>query len=390
MRKRKRKWPRIMALVLVMLVLTGSVALMLVDSFAPDQTLIPQSLVKLPSNVVAAVLKPMQSAVSWVKNGISGYLESWKLSQTIEIEYNQLRAQNEELMYKSLLAEELEAENERLEKMLGVYDEYVAMEMNPIKASVTDKETGNWFQQFTIDKGAQQGIKEYMAVVNGDGLIGYISEVFETSAQVMSIVDSRASIGAIIQSSRDQGTIKGTLGLEEEPTCRMYYLPANVVPRPGDTVVTSGVGQPFPKGIRIGTVRESTRYLDENKHYVVVEPFVDFMHIEEVLVLIYEAPAEAMTEADDGQIDYVPQVLDTPRPQPSIGSQIEDPNLGAYTPPPRSTRIPEEGTTAAPEATGAANGDATPMPEATNEPGDWPEDWLELPAETAGAAQGGE
>ena len=75
MRKRKRKWPRIMALVLVMLVLTGSVALMLVDSFAPDQTLIPQSLVKLPSNVVAAVLKPMQSAVSWVKTAFPGI---WK------------------------------------------------------------------------------------------------------------------------------------------------------------------------------------------------------------------------------------------------------------------------------------------------------------------------
>lgn len=351
-KKKKTKGLRIVAMVLGLTLLIGCVALVLVENLMPTQQYIPQNIVSLPSRVVSAVLKPFQSAFSWTTNYVSDYLANFKLRKTIEIEYNKLRAENDELTYKSLLNDELEAENERLRNMLNVFDEKKSM--NPIMAQVTGKETSSWFQMFTIDKGSKQGIKENMAVINADGLIGYIYKVYETSSEVISIVDSRASVAALIESSRDQGIVKGTLGIEEDAACRMYYLPVDLVPRPGDTVVTSGVGLSFPKGLKIGVIRESTRYMDENKHYVVIEPYVDFMHIEEVVVLIYEAAQEDMPDANDGQLSYVPSVLDTPRPSPSIGAQVNDPNLGAVTPPPRATRIP--GGSADPEATAAPTG----------------------------------
>ena len=351
-KKKKTKGLRIVAMVLGLTLLIGCVALVLVENLMPTQQYIPQNIVSLPSRVVSAVLKPFQSAFSWTTNYVSDYLANFKLRKTIEIEYNKLRAENDELTYKSLLNDELEAENERLRNMLNVFDEKKSM--NPIMAQVTGKETSSWFQMFTIDKGSKQGIKENMAVINADGLIGYIYKVYETSSEVISIVDSRASVAALIESSRDQGIVKGTLGIEEDAACRMYYLPVDLVPRPGDTVVTSGVGLSFPKGLKIGVIRESTRYMDENKHYVVIEPYVDFMHIEEVIVLIYEAAQEDMPDANDGQLSYVPSVLDTPRPSPSNGAQVNDPNLGAVTPPPRATRIP--GGSADPEATAAPTG----------------------------------
>ena len=351
-KKKKTKGLRIVAMVLGLTLLIGCVALVLVENLMPTQQYIPQNIVSLPSRVVSAVLKPFQSAFSWTTNYVSDYLANFKLRKTIEIEYNKLRAENDELTYKSLLNDELEAENERLRNMLNVFDEKKSM--NPIMAQVTGKETSSWFQMFTIDKGSRQGVKENMAVINADGLIGYIYKVYETSSEVISIVDSRASVAALIESSRDQGIVKGTLGIEEDAACRMYYLPVDLVPRPGDTVVTSGVGLSFPKGLKIGVIRESTRYMDENKHYVVIEPYVDFMHIEEVIVLIYEAAQEDMPDANDGQLSYVPTVLDTPRPSPSIGAQVNDPNLGAVTPPPRATRMPGE--SIEPEATVAPTG----------------------------------
>ena len=351
-KKKKTKGLRIVAMVLGLTLLIGCVALVLVENLMPTQQYIPQNIVSLPSRVVSAVLKPFQSAFSWTTNYVSDYLANFKLRKTIEIEYNKLRAENDELTYKSLLNDELEAENERLRNMLNVFDEKKSM--NPIMAQVTGKETSSWFQMFTIDKGSKPGIKENMAVINADGLIGYIYKVYETSSEVISIVDSRASVAALIESSRDQGIVKGTLGIEEDAACRMYYLPVDLVPRPGDTVVTSGVGLSFPKGLKIGVIRESTRYMDENKHYVVIEPYVDFMHIEEVIVLIYEAAQEDMPDANDGQLSYVPSVLDTPRPSPSIGAQVNDPNLGAVTPPPRATRMPGE--SIEPEATVAPTG----------------------------------
>ena len=103
-----------------------------------------------------------------------------------------------------------------------------------------------------------------MAVTMDGAMVGYTYNVTPTKSTVRTIIDSEASIAALIQSSRDQGTVRGTLGVDGTPLCRMYYLPEDNLPRPGDVVVTSGVGdlndgRSFPKGIPIGTVRESTR-----------------------------------------------------------------------------------------------------------------------------------
>ncbi|MDR0928395.1 MAG: rod shape-determining protein MreC [Oscillospiraceae bacterium] len=347
-KQKETKWPKKLALGFLAFLLVAGLALEMVNAFAPaDQALLPQGLVKLPGQVVSFVAQPLQSGFAWVTNRVADYLQTRKLQENIEIEYNKLIAQNEELIYQALYNDELQEENQRLASLLGVRTEYA--DYNPVVANVTGKETnGTWFQMFTIDVGSKNGIVENMAVINPDGLIGYIYEVFETSSSVISIIDSRAAIAGLIQSTRDQGSVRGTLGIEEDPTCRMYYLPVDLLPRPNDVVVTSGIGQPFPKGLRIGVVRESTRYTDENKHYFVIEPFVDFLRLEEVVVLVYQPPLEDMPEGDDGQLSVNVVPMDTPRPVPSLGAQIDDPNLGGVALPTRAPRVGEVEPTATP------------------------------------------
>ena len=156
-----------------------------------------------------------------------------------------------------------------------------------------------------------------MAVTLSGALIGYTETVTDTQATVRTIIDSEASIAALIQSSRDQGTIRGTLGIDGTPMCRMYYLPDDHLPRPGDVVVTSGVSMSFPKGIPIGTVRESTRGMDANKQYIIVEPTADFQHIEYVNVMRYKPAAGAIqNNISSTKIELVP--LETARPYPTI------------------------------------------------------------------------
>lgn len=60
-----------------------------------------------PESTLARVLAPVQSLVSGMTQGISGYLYRVKLRSNIEYEYNQLKAQNDELVLRSLLYEEL-------------------------------------------------------------------------------------------------------------------------------------------------------------------------------------------------------------------------------------------------------------------------------------------
>jgi hypothetical protein len=168
-----------------------------------------------------------------------------------------------------------------------------------------------------------------MAVITAQGLIGYVYEVYPTTSKVITIIDDQASLAALIESSRDQGAIKGTLGSTGEPLCRMYYLSADSVPRPGDRVITSGVGVSFPKGLLIGYVRESTRAIEDNKHYIVVEPAADFEHVENVLVLRYYAEIEEMPD-NYNNTEVILAPVATARPQ----AVIEEERLNASTPVP--------------------------------------------------------
>lgn len=273
------------------------------------------------------IITPVQNLVSTVMHEFSAYLYRLKLRGNIEYEYNQLKAQNDELILRTILYEELEEENNQLRALLGEYETRATM--NPILARVIASETGNYFSTFTINKGSIDGVDSQMAVITAQGLIGYVYEVYPTTSKVITIIDDQASLAALIESSRDQGAIKGTLGSTGEPLCRMYYLSADSVPRPGDRVITSGVGVSFPKGLLIGYVRESTRAIEDNKHYIVVEPAADFEHVENVLVLRYYAEIEEMPD-NYNNTEVILAPVATARPQ----AVIEEERLNASTPVP--------------------------------------------------------
>jgi len=280
-----------------------------------------------PEGLFARMITPFQGITSKAAQLVTDYLYRVKLRSNIEYEYNQLKAQNDELILRSILYEELEEENTQLRALLGEYEARAAM--NPVLARVIASESGNYFSTFTINKGRQDGIDDQMAVITSEGLVGYVYEVFDTTSKVITVIDDQASLAALIESSRDQGAVKGTLGSTGEPLCRMYYLSADSVPRPGDRVITSGVGVSFPKGLLIGYVRESTRAIEDNKHFIVVEPAADFEHIENVLVLRYYAEVEEMPENYDNTEIIIAPVA-TARPQ----AVVEEEKLLASTPVP--------------------------------------------------------
>lgn len=271
---------------------------------------------KQPEGVAAKVINPIQSGFSAVVDWVHDYLYSIKLRSRIEKEYNALKQENEQLMYRVMLLEELE---HKLTVYENLYDEISVNEsLNPLVATVIGRENGNYFSVFTINKGRNDGIQDFMAVTVDGALVGYTYNVSATTSTVRTIIDSEASIAALLSSSRDQGTVRGTLDIDSQPLCRMYYLPEDKLPRPGDQVVTSGVGMSFPKGIPIGTVRESTRGMESNKSYVVIEPAADFQHVEYVIVLRYQPVAGAVEDRSDENGDIVISPLDTPRPVPTI------------------------------------------------------------------------
>lgn len=310
----------------------------------------------IPENGVAAVITPLQSGFASVVNWISDYFYTLKLRSRLELEYNNLRQENEQLTYQAMLAEELQ---HKLSVYENLFDEVSDNEqLNPLVATVIGRESGNYFSVFTINKGTRDGIKDYMAVTMSGALVGYTYNTKATSASVRTIIDSEASIAGLISTSRDQGTVRGTLGIDGQPMCRMYYLPEENLPRPGDQVVTSGVGMSFPKGIPIGTVRESTRGMESNKQYIVVEPSADFQHIEYVIVLRYQPEAEAVEDRSSSTDSLTLVPLETILPVPTVLIGSDTYQLApSPTPSPEPTLAPDE--TPAPTGTASTPGSSS-------------------------------
>ncbi len=341
-KREKKRHPRlrIFAMILVTVILLGAAGLYILHQVYPDTAWLGAS-----ESAISEVMTPVQTFFSGLTESLFGYFRTLKLRANIENEYNALRAENEQLVYKVMLVEELQ---HTLSQYEDLSDEIRANAgMQPIIATVVGKSDSNYFSTFTINKGLADGVTDYMAVTISGALVGYTENTLEHKASVRTVIDSEASIAALIQSSRDQGTVRGTLGIDGTPLCRMYYLPDDNLPRPGDLVVTSGVGMSFPKGIPIGVVRESTRGMDANKQYIVLEPEVDFQHLEYVIVLRYLPQPEAVEGRENGRSDdFVPLESARPAPEvPQIASSLfesqstDDPSL-TPTPTPEPTETP--------------------------------------------------
>ena len=307
------RWKRVLRTIVVVLLVVVIMGLAGTHLFA---LITGNELLAAPENAVSSVLTPVQTGFSSVVDWVVDYLYKLKLRSRIELEYNNLKQENEQLIYDAMLVEELQ---HKLSVYENLYDEISANEsMNPLVATVIGRESGNYFSVFTINKGTDHGVQDYMAVTMDGALVGYTYNVTANKATVRTIIDSEASIAGLVSSSRDQGTIRGTLGVDGTALCRMYYLPEDTLPRPGDLVVTSGVGMSFPKGIPIGTVKESTRGMESNKQFVVVSPQVDFQHIEYVIVLRYQPVAEEVEERSSSNDSVAITPLETAAPVPTI------------------------------------------------------------------------
>lgn len=345
----RRSFVKSLAIICICGVLFVTVALMVVSNF------VDSPLLALPRQMVTKVITPVQSVFSQVTDSVVSYLRMLKIRGNIEYEYEQLSLLLDDYANQSAQLEELRRINESLYDLLDEQERN--RDMNPVAATVIGTDSGNYFSTLTLDVGSQNGVEEYMAVVAQGGLVGVTYNVEETKCQVRCIIDSDCTVAALIQSSRDQGSVKGTLGTNGEPMCRMYYLPDNSLPRPGDMVVTSGVGLEFPKGIPIGEVRESTRGMEDNKSYVVLEPVVDFQHLEYVTVYRYKPSyAEAAQSRSSSSVTSL-EPLSTPQPIPTF--QVGAVSDFIFSPSPSPEATPE-GQTPEPDASASVAPTASP------------------------------
>lgn len=174
--------------------------------------------------------------------------------------------------------EELALENARLKKFVNFTSSVPNMY---IAARVIARDPSPWFQTVMIDKGLKDGLQKGSPAMVSEGIVGQVIEVTDNFSRILLLTDRNSAVDALIQSSRVRGIVKGN---NEEPCSFVYTLRKDEV-KEGETVITSGLDQVFPKGLMIGRVVMVTKDQTHLFQDITIETSVDFEKIEEVLVL---------------------------------------------------------------------------------------------------------
>lgn len=238
-------------------------------------------------NVVGSVVTPVQKGVysvgSFFADKIRPIVSIWEL----EDENKRLKEENEALHHAMIEAELTKDEYEDLQELKSVlnYVEDLRIE-EYITCNVIAKDTGNWYDVFTIDKGTNDGITKNSAVMNGNGLVGLVYEVGSNWGKVVTIVDNKSSIGfEVLDADKSyDGVLHGSVSAVISGELFDPHAEVEV----GSIIVTSGLGI-FPKGIHIGRISEVNYDDDSLLTSIVVEPSVDFRDINRVFVVVKEA-----------------------------------------------------------------------------------------------------
>src|SRR5690606_7127689 len=147
-------------------------------------------------------------------------------------------------------------DNTELREILDKKDALSAFE--PKQATVIGRNPDKWTELLIINKGTNNGIVNNMPVITANGLIGKVknSNPFTSTVQLLSSMDPTNRISAEIQSENESvfGFIEGYDN--EKGLLMMKRIPSDVKVEKDQTVISSGKGGVFPKGLLIGKVVE--------------------------------------------------------------------------------------------------------------------------------------
>jgi rod shape-determining protein MreC len=149
-----------------------------------------------------------------------------------------------------------------------------------VAAEVIASSPGENSNAIFIGKGLDSGLTSDLAVITPEGVVGKTIAVFSQSSQVLLLTDPSSGVGVMLEKTRVQGVLKG----DSQNLCLVRYIMNEEPVSSGEVVLTSGLDQIFPKGLRVGTVAgTSAGNIYKN---VEVKPAADLSRLETVLVVL--------------------------------------------------------------------------------------------------------
>ncbi len=192
-------------------------------------------------------------------------------------ENEQLKEENARLRQETYHAREGLQELARLHTLVRFDDKW---DYPIVTSRVVGHNPGRFLTTLVINRGTRHGVHEDMPVFSMNGLVGKITKAAMTHSRVQLLVDPNLKLSVMERRTRVVGFLESMDG-----HMLTAMVPAHAGIQVGDTLVTSGLGGIFPKGIPVGTVKNVRKADLDVMRLMDVAPFQEFAILEEVFVM---------------------------------------------------------------------------------------------------------
>lgn len=245
--------------------------------------------IKGNSNIISSgfggVISPLQKIVYTVNEKVKGSFDFFINFSNVKKENEELTAKNAELENKLIEYERMKDENTRLREMFD-YSQTNA-NYDYLGCNIIGYSGGNISNGYIIDKGTKDGVEKDMVVITPAGLVGKVTKASSSFAIVQTILNENIAVAAMVESTDETtGILQGITDSKNKNLTELSNIPIESAIKEGDKILTSGLGEMYPKEIRIGEVISVEVDNVGIMKRAVVKPYVDFNKLEELFVVV--------------------------------------------------------------------------------------------------------
>ncbi|MDX1340885.1 rod shape-determining protein MreC [Reinekea sp. G2M2-21] len=197
---------------------------------------------------ISYIVSPVQSLVSLPSDIVSWSTETFAERNELLDSNRTLRSQMIILQQKVQQLAVLEAENDRLRRLL---DATARLDSTFITAEMVSVDPDPFSIQVIVNRGANDGVYIGQAVVDADGLFGLVVQVDSLTSRVALVADVNLAVPVYVNRNGMRSVVVGTGDLKG---LEMEYVPDTADIQIGDMLVTSGLGNRFPAGYPVAEV----------------------------------------------------------------------------------------------------------------------------------------
>lgn len=198
------------------------------------------------------VVDPLKYAVDLPSSLIQQASESLGSYAALVKENSSLRDEQLVRQTQLLKLDSLEKENVRLRALL---ENSFKLGEQVLIAELLSINTAPYEHILVVNKGTNFGVHEQQPVLDANGVVGQVFRALPLTSEIMLITDPNHAIP--VQVNRN-GLLTIAVGSGQLNQLNLPFLPSNADIRPGDLLITSGLGGTFPQGYPVGVVDEFT------------------------------------------------------------------------------------------------------------------------------------